>query len=154
MSCSSCFCSIYVIKAATRLLLITAFLKGGCEGCNNFFANCSYGRFAQEHVTVFCVCVIYVVRAATRLLLITAFLTEAWRLQIVTAYSGGKSAWRNMLYSLYLLSIHLERCPSGLRSMIGNHVCGDTVPRVQIPLSPPKFKSVYALHRRFYCIYW
>ena len=36
--------------------------------------------------------------------------------------------------------------------MIGNHVCGDTVPRVQIPLSPPRFKSVYALHRRFFVI--
>ena len=36
--------------------------------------------------------------------------------------------------------------------MIGNHVCGDTVPRVQIPLSPPMFKSVCALHRRFFVI--
>ena len=37
-----------------------------------------------------------------------------------------------------------EGCPSGLRSTIGNRVCGRTVPRVQIPIPPPA--TTHAVH--------
>ena len=51
------------------------------------------------------------------------------------------------------LATHLstEGCPSGLRSTIGNRVCGRTVPRVQIPIPPPATTPAVHIGPLFCC---
>ena len=52
---------------------------------------------------------------------------------------------------VYNYVCHSQSCPSGRRSMIGNHVYGSPVPRVQIPHSAPLRSSDFKIWDCYFC---